>query len=249
MLSLRGSCRLTWLCAWLALGACATPAIQHPQLQSRLAGVQKIALVPVQASVIRIVFTGENEQLQGETDAARAAVARAAEQQVRARGLEFAPLRADERAFQSDPELAFQLTLVQVAADAAMQRALQGSPKSADTLSGTRTVLAETDRLARLVGGADALLFARYIAWEKSGGEVAKDIAASAVVYLASMGTVFYYTTSSPIGAIAVVCLVDARTGEVLYANQLDTDSDIGASMDPYEITMRALEQLEHPEH
>ncbi|MEX2207736.1 MAG: hypothetical protein WEF50_16045 [Myxococcota bacterium] len=203
--------------------------------------MRKVALVPVQASFTRVVLSGDDEQLQGEVDAARADIARAAEEQVRAQKFEFATLPLDEKTFQSDPELAFQLTLVQVAADGAMERALRGSPKSDDTLSGTRTVLAETDRLARLVD-ADALLFVRFFGWDKSGGEFAKDAAAAAVVFAASGGMLL--AMSQPSGAEVVVCLIDARTGEVLYAKRGDSQSDASASTDPYELTLRALEQL-----
>ncbi len=236
----RGSLLRLCLCAWLALGACVAPSAVQPQTQLRLAGVKKIALVPARASVMEISIPG-SQSLANQVGAARASLEYAAKREVRARGFELVPLPVDETTYRSDPELAFRLTLVQAAADSALERALHGSSKSEDTLSGTRTVLAETDQLARLVD-ADALLFLRFVAWEKSTGEIAKDAAASAVLLFATMGT--FTTMAQTSGAVAAACLIDARTGEVLYAGRADTSEGPLVSRDPYELTVRALDQL-----
>jgi hypothetical protein len=223
----------------VGLCACATPAVQHPEIVARLGAVKKVGIMPVQAQVTRIVFTGENESLEDKAEIARYSVAQALEQTVRGNEFDAAVVPLDDAAFEADPELRFRVTQVQQAADLAMAAAFQaGSRPSSDELSGALAVLPEVNDLASRVD-AEALLFARYSGWEKSGGEIAKDVMVSIVVFAATLGTLFMWRPTN--GAGVAVCLIDASTGELLYAHRTGGE---GYQADPYQLTLNALEQF-----
>ena len=208
------------------LCACAT-SVKNPTLQQHLVTAKKIGVMPVQSSVTRIVFTGENESLDEKAEAANHAIADALLEVSKQRGFEVEPIVLDDTVLEQNPELRFQLNQVQQAADKAMSRAYQKKGEDPnEAFVGMRSVLSDVDQVATRVG-ADVLMFARYAAFEKSGGEIAKDVAVSVVILAISLGNLIYFPP--PSGGAVVVCLVDARTGELLYVNGVGTGGDPGA--------------------
>ena len=208
------------------LCACAT-SVKNPKLHDHLVTAKKIGVMPVQSSVTRIVFTGDNESLDDRAEAANKVIAERLLQESKQRGFEVEAVAFDEKFLEENPDLRFQLTQVQQAADSAMTRAYQKSGNDPnEAFVGMRSVLADVDQVATRVG-ADVLMFARYAAFEKSGGEIAKDVAVSVVILAVSLGNVIYFPPSS--GGAVVVCLIDAHTGELLYVNGVGTGGDPGS--------------------
>ena len=208
------------------LCACAT-SLKNPAIHEHLVTAKKIGVMPVQSSVTRIVFTGENESLDDRAEAANRSIGDALLQVSKQRGFEVEAIAFDDKALEENPELRFQLTQVQQAADNAMTRAYQKKGEDPnEAFVGMRSVLSDVDQVATRVG-ADVLMFARYAGFEKSGGEIAKDVAVSVVILAISLGNVFYFPPTS--GGAVVVCLIDAHTGELLYVNGVGTGGDPGS--------------------
>ncbi|HKC52436.1 MAG TPA: hypothetical protein VKF60_16720 [Myxococcota bacterium] len=218
------------------LCSCITPTVRkHPELPARLGSVKKIGIMPVQATVTRVVFTGANESLDPEAAAAGNAIRAEAQNALEARSFAVEVVPLDEETYARSPDLRFETTEVQQAADVAMIRALRSeSTSQAEAFAGMRSVLGETQRLARLAD-ADVLLFARYSAFSKSSGEVAKDVAASLAFFAATLGHAYSYSPRRE--SDLVVGLIDAASGEVLYVSHSQGDSP-----DPEGLTQEALE-------
>jgi hypothetical protein len=206
----------------LALCACAlfwgcTSTIErpHPDLATQLPAGRSIAIMPVESAAINISPNGEVDSLDLEAATAARKVVEAVQRHLAARGrtVSIAPL--DEAPFQRDPDSRFFLTELQVAADTAMARLLRTqTPEKREEYLGVRSVLGALAPIARATG-ADALLF----------------ICSSLVVDR-------YLPGSPSYRAEVEVLLIDASTGETLYAGDAKRSGWLG---DVAALTVAAL--------
>jgi hypothetical protein len=128
----------------------------------------------------------------------------------------------------SDPaETRFAATEAQKAVDAALSEMFADPVISKGrALAYKRSLGPEMNRFADMVN-ADALLFSRYTYMTKSSGEMAKDVTASVLIAVATLGSVIPIPNRS--AAQLAVCLVDGATGDVLFANLAPLEQNGGA--------------------
>jgi hypothetical protein len=223
-----------------ALCACATPResevlVHYPP---RLSGVKKIGIMPIGATITRIVFTGENEPVTEEQNAAIAAIGDSELTLLRARGFEAEALPLDEKLFAEQPDLRFQSTQAQKAGELAMVRMIRAKDRAAAEAA-TKGALNELSSVAA-VSGADALLFTHFEGYVLSGGEMTKEIMKSVDFLVLTLGT--FTTVAKRRGSGIAVCVIDANTGEVLYADS--TDSNASRSNVPEALSKVVLEEF-----
>lgn len=224
----------------VALCACTTTIRKHPEFGARLNSVKKIGVMPTQASVVKIVFTGDNETLDESAADAKTQTESEVLSQIRQRDFTVEMVPLDNAMLETLPDLRFTATQVQKAHDLAMTELYSPEGWMKDSaFSVQRSLGPEVNQVADVVN-ADALLFATYSGFEKSGGEIAKDVAVTVLVLVATLGRVA--VTQPWDSAVVQVCLVDAATGEVLYANRVRTESMF--SDNAAELTRAALEDL-----
>lgn len=215
--------------------ACADrPLPPLPRPPPKLDAVKKIGIMPVEGTVTRIVFTGENEELGANVEVATIAVTESLQRVLAAHGFESELIALDEALFAEKPELRFAATQLQQTADTQI-------PTAIDTGSspGVHALLSEADQLAALVD-ADVLLFARYIGFTKSGGEVAKDVLLTIVAFVFTLGGLYIRPKS---GGMVAIWAVDASTGEQLYIGSAGSRTSDTSS--PAALAEIALAQFE----
>jgi len=202
---------LRLLCACALLSACTSTTLRpHPDLAAQLPPSRAIAIMPVESAALDVGYLGAIDMVEPEAAAAAQAVVQAIQRRLAARGRPAAVARVDEELFQREPESRLGATELQLAADRAMGRVLRTqTPEKREEYFGVRSVLAELAPFAADTH-ADALLFTR----------------ATLLTTRNEYGLVSYA------GEVEIV-LIDASTGEVLYAGDASTRShfhiDVGA--------------------
>ena len=218
---LRSAASAVALAAVSLVCACVSPTVRrHPDLDALLRPVKKVGIMPVRADVSRSSFLGERESLAPDADSARAAVVAALQSELASRGFAVAIVPSGEAYFREHPDRRFLETDVETAADAATVRAFRAtSSKDRAAFSGMPAALSELQPVAATVD-ADALLFARF---------------SEAITTRGFLPTL--HDTELE------VSLVDAVTGEVLYAGR-GAENQSTFSVDPAEFTSVALKGL-----
>jgi hypothetical protein len=233
--------RITALCL-LLLAACTTTIRQHPEFSSRVQAVRNIGFMPPAAAVTLVVFRGDNELLQDETRAIQDRLPGLLADQLKVRDFNVQNVKLDEEALAAHPELRFEASAVQQAFEQALGE-MFASPTlfKSKALNYQRTLGPEINRFADFVD-AEALVFARYSGFRKSGGEVTRDVLFTVLLAVATLGAVIPVPPPSTGGTLQV-CVVDGATGDVLWANQMaaanysgppDLDSLVQKTLEPF---------------
>lgn len=218
---------LTLLLSAFALGGCATytDVRQHQDLQQEARHIATVAVLPADVSIELVTFTGENEKESDKQNTIATQLDAVARKQLEAQGLKVVDFDF-AKAVQEQPNLAFTLT-----------QCKEALAKAKKTLYGDRVQEKNKGKFKETIGpaanaiaeatGADALLLIKYDGFEKSGGMIAKDIVAGALLAV--------LTGSMPVsakeGSQVEVALIASDSGDVLWMNhkvlpQLNTGAE-----------------------
>jgi len=166
----------------LLLGGCATytDVRQHKELTEEAQHIGSVVILPPEVAIELLTFTGENEREIQKQEATTARLKAEAKNALEAQGLtvidyDFIKAGAEH------PELAFALTQCGDALKKAEKTLYNKRVESKNKDSFSESVGASANTIAELTG-ADALLLIDYQGFEKSGGMVAKDIVAGALL-------------------------------------------------------------------
>jgi hypothetical protein len=195
----------TALLVMLVLSGCPK---RPPQFSPRVAELRRVAIVPVDVSLIRIVFNGDDEPLLAEAETARRELPLALGPELERHGFTVVPARLDEADLAAAPELRYPLTLARAGGTAVASNLMQG--KRSGSLGPQVGQLAEH-------AGADALLVVVLAGMAKSGGQVARD----AAVTILTLGSLVYRTSATRL----FIALVDGTSGVVHWYGWTTTDS------------------------
>jgi hypothetical protein len=224
---------LAALAAASLLGACATSSVrQHPDFAARRGGIAAVALAPARVEATRAAKGGARTPLREQVERVSERLPDLLAAELEQRGMAGLELRLDAEAENS-----------------ALRRAcreLDAAHVRAGTRLWSEVEMSEDEALAfeaslgpparALAGplGADAVLLARYTAFDDAGAERDEDEEDAASELLeAALGHAS--PPAGPLrGSLLEVALADGRTGEILWAHA-------AARSDPSE---RALEPL-----
>jgi hypothetical protein len=191
--------------AALVLGGCQP---RHLAFSPRAAALRRIAIVPPDVTLVRIVFSGDDEPLAAESDVARRALPPAIARQLAAHGFVVRPSGLDDAAEPVDQAVRYQATIALARYQTLVSDLLQG--RRAGSLG------PDVGRLADHAD-VDALLFVSLVGMTKSGGQVTRDV----TVTVLTLGGLVYKTSATRL----VVALVDGTTGQPLWWSSRLTDT------------------------
>jgi len=219
----------------LMLAGCTTTVRKHPEFAQRRAKIANVAVLPPDVEVVRVVFKGDNQLLNEEAARIRSRLPDLIAAAMRKQGFTVKEAGLDEQHFAEKPDLRFQTTQLQDAfarADQQMFKVVQMSKSEAENYKTTlgTDVITIADH-----ADVDALVVAKMNGFKKSGGEIAKDVAITVLIAVATLGNAV--ATQPTKGASLQVALVDGTTGDILWANTAGTagdfeDSGLGAMVE-----------------
>ncbi|MBI4754024.1 MAG: hypothetical protein HY778_01060 [Betaproteobacteria bacterium] len=200
----------------LLAGGCATHTTTraHPDFAAGKRQVRTVALLPADAEQVKLVFTGENERDRDFEQSAGTELRATAHALLVGAGYEVRNTVSD-KIEGGDKNAAFEYEQFKEAYNRASRELYKTASVSQAESRGFNVSLGASVNTLAALADADALLFARYRGFSKSGGMVAKDIVAGTLLALATGVMV----VAPKAGGAVEVALVDGVTGNVLWSN------------------------------
>lgn len=198
----------------LLSGCAVTPIRQHPDFASAARKVQSIAVLPPDVEHVRIVFNGDNERLTEKELTVATELTQGLETSLKNKHYMVQPW-LDAKQQEQHPNLNFDLQQVRTAYNEAAKQLFDKSANEEESKK-YRVTLGPVVNPIATVTNAEALLYARFYGFEKSGGQQTKDILAGALLGVLT-GVI---SVPHAEGAALEVALIDGVTGDVLWANR-----------------------------
>lgn len=212
--------------AWLTACSSLQPTTtrEHEDLEQHLLKVEKVVIAPPDVLIELLKVSGDNERISALENSTRQGIINLARRELRLAGYEIVEFDF-ARAVAEDDELAFKVTQVKEAFDAAREELRAGRPLTASQKRAFNATVGSAVNAVSARTEADAVLLLRYAGFKKSEGMVTRDVATSVVVGILTMGQgILVYDTA---GASMEAALIDGVTGDVLWtdsrAGPLDT--------------------------
>lgn len=203
----------TALATLVLVAACAKPP---GEFGPRLAELRRVAILPPEVQLVRILFAGDDEPMLAEADLARRELVTAIAPELQAHGFVVRPARLDD-ADAPSADLRYRLTVARGQHATLLQDLTAG--KAARGFGPNLGALADHAEV-------DTVLLVNLVGVTKSGGQVARDLAVSVL----TLGSVIYKTSATRL----FVTLVHGTTGEVLWWSwrRVDESAFDGASLE-----------------
>ena len=200
-----------------SLSACGTTTTRtHPDIAEQLKSIKRVVVAPPEIEVTLITFTGENERIEEVESQIRTELLTIARKELEEGGYQVVDFDF-EAAKQEDDTLAYSITEFVSGYDNAKEELQHGKAISLDEANSIRASLGEAATRVAAAADADAVLLIRFGGFQKSGGQVAKDVGTSILVGVLTLGAVIPIQPAS--GAFTEVALVDGYTGDVLWTD------------------------------
>lgn len=195
--------------------ACSYTSVrQHQDFNEIAKSIDSVVVAPPTVTVELVVFTGENERLKEKEDAVGGTLVNLAAEKLQAQGLKVIDFDF-EKAITEDEEFAYALTQCREAYQKAKQDLYNGKSVLEEDKATFKTSLGAVVNTIAEKTGAEALVLMEYYGFEKSGGMIAKDVAASVLIGLLT-GSVPIQPTE---GSSLQIALIDTAGGDVLWTN------------------------------
>lgn len=191
-----------------------TPLREHPTLEDQLSKIDRIVVAPPEVTIELVKFAGNNERLTEKEATITSQLQSVAQQGIEAHDFTLVDFDFNAVAL-NDDTFAFDLEQVRASYLEADQ-VLYTTALSKDKV---RTVSASVGSIINTVGSkteADAVLMLTYAGVKKSGGKMAQEYISSVLLSILTG----YYVIPVSEGAAIKVALLDAVTGDVLWANK-----------------------------
>lgn len=191
-----------------------TTVREHKDLSEISPSIHSVVILPPDIKIQKINFTGENEALTEKENQISLQLTSALAQQLRDKHLTVTDFKFAEETT-ANPDFAYSVTQCKKAFTETQKNLyakavdVKNKNKFSESIGGLGNNIAE-------ITGADAFVVIQYDGFEKSGGMIAKDIAAGVLLGVLT-GTV---TTSPPTGSAVTVGIIAANSGEVLWTNR-----------------------------
>ena len=232
---MKGLTTLMVVMSFAILGGCSTTTARtHPDIEAQLKAVKRVVIAPPEIEVTLITFTGENERITATEETIRREVLNITKRELEAGGYEVVDFDF-AAAKQQDETLATLITDFVTGYDNAKEELQHGKAISLEEAKNIRASLGEVATRVAAAAEADAVVLVRFGGFEKSEGQIAKDVGTSLLIGVISLGTVIPIQPTS--GAFTEVALIDGYSGDILW-------TDIRGGALSSELTDILLDQL-----
>lgn len=225
---------LALFAAVVVASGCATTSVrQHPEFAAAKRTVKTVAVLPPEVEFRQIVFTGENERDSLREATISSELSSAVQTALEQRGYT-ANMDLQDRLKEGDKQFNFDYEQLKTAYAQASKELYQRNQVTVDESAKFKVGLGPIANAFTAASGADALVLVRYWGFDKSGGQVTKEIIAGALLGVLTG----FVAIPGKSGSRLEVAVVDGVSGEVLWANTL------GGPSTPAAILQRAVATL-----
>jgi hypothetical protein len=200
----------------VVVGCSTTTTRLHPTLDQELKLIDSVVIIPPRIAIELVTFTGENERMSEREQEFGQTISSKARDELVLKGYNVVDYDIGDQ-MQGNEDFAYVISQIQDNFDQASKDLNLGKPLSQEKASSLKGSVGDVVNVVAEQAGADALLLIRYNGFDKSGGQVAKDIGTSVLVAVLTMGSVVPVQQKS--GAVIQAALIDTTTGEVLWAD------------------------------
>ncbi|MBY6187953.1 hypothetical protein KUV89_15140 [Marinobacter hydrocarbonoclasticus] len=225
----------------LLVGCSITSVRMHEDHSTHLSDMKRIAIVPPIIEMEKLNFDGENERLPEQEEAIKAQLVARATDRLEAQGFEVRVVERGEMETQF-ANFNFDLAALRESYTALVPALYDGKPVSEKDMASFSQSVGEAASIVAHYTESDGILLVRYSGWEKSAGNVAKDVASSVLVGVLTAGMVVPVQATS--GEMVEAALIDGDTGAVVWSNIMHWGSNDGTAI---ENNFTQLEKLERP--
>lgn len=209
--------RLTVVVLLLGITACTSVTTRkHPDIETSMADIQRVVVVPPVVEVELMTMTGENERLTDVETAIKLNLKSYARQAIRERGLEFVDYCMRD-AIEADEDFAYAITRLGESFTQAKEDLMMGVPLAEEKAYSLEASVCDSAGFISDTTNADAILLIRYGGYKKSDGSRARDVGLSVLLAVATMGSAVAVPQFS--GAYVEAALIDGISGDVLWAD------------------------------
>lgn len=232
------SIRFVFLGLLFSLGAsgCATYRV-HPDFKERQKSLKTMACLPPDVEVHKITFTGTKEPMHDLYPLVAKYTTDELKRILEEKGYTMQSLDLSEPALAQEPELRTNLHTIQELYKKTLENIAKRRQKKF-----TYTIGSEINPLADRAQ-ADALLLVKWVAYKKTGGEIAKDIAKTILIAAATLGNVVPVFNFSE--GLIQLAVVDGSTGDVLWYHTNFGNTAVNVSEEDQ--VKKAVKQLIRP--
>ena len=200
------------------LSACAsmktTTVRENPDFASAKRSVRTVALLRPEVEVTRIAFTGENDHDTSAEEDIRGKMCTTLQGALEQHGYQV-KIQLIDQLNGDNKQLNFDFEQFKTAYTQASKELYAKRNVSEQESANFRVGVGPVANTFAVASGADALLYIHYVGFTKTGGQIAKDIFAAALIGV--------LTGSAPVpaaqGGSVEVALIDGVSGDILWTN------------------------------
>ena len=220
---MRRSHRSVWMVvlggALVTTTGCSTVRV-HPAFQERQPSIHVVAALPPEVTVYRLTFKGDRELMHELIPPVAETIITTVEATFTAKGYKVPHLNPNDPELTQNAELRGAIFQAQQVFDKRLEEISRRGLRQPFTY----TLGPEVNRFADM-SRSDALLLSRCEGMKKSGGEIAKDVAKTLLIAVASLGHVFVAYPSSI--TVVQLAIVDGDTGDILWYHSNIDDQQV----------------------
>ena len=199
----------------LASGCATTSVRQHADFANSSRAVKTIAVLPPDVEFVHVTFKGDNERDSKAEAMIKGSLSSVLKSLLEERGYA-ATTSLVERLSGADKELNFEYENLKTAYAQASKELYEKNVVPVDESTKFNVSVGPVANTFSAVGSADALVYVRYSGFDKSGGQMAKEIVGAALLAVLTRAA----PISSTHGGRIELALIDGTSGQVLWANK-----------------------------
>lgn len=197
------------------VSGCATTSVrQHPDFVNASRAVKTIAVLPPDVEFVRITFNGDNERDSKAEAEIKDRLSSDLKTLLEQRGYT-ANTSLTERLNGTDKQLGFEYENLKMAYAQASKELYEKNKVPVNESTNFNVSVGPVANTFSAAGSADALVYVRYRGFDKSGGQMAKEIVGAALLaVLTGVAPI-----SSATGGRIELAVIDGTSGQVLWTN------------------------------
>ena len=195
--------------------ACSTTTVrQHPNFATNPGAIKTISMLPTDVTVTKLVLNGENEPIYDKQEYISNYLNTQFKDSLNQKGFTVSVIKS-EQFNEQDENFSFNVEQVKKAYDTISLEIYKTRAMKTEQAHQMSQSVGEMVNEITSLTNSDALLITKYVGYQKSGGTVAKDVAAS-VLFTLLTGTT---PVSATKGGYFEMALIDGVSGDVLWTN------------------------------